>query len=90
MQRFHDIVVVVDNELSRDSYSVTGGNLSDIGVTVLNTLNVPLMDGMTGKNLIIHKSIKGGKKSNKTLLIIVIFIILMAALVFGLYYMGLI
>ena len=85
--------VIVDNELSRDSYSVTGGNLSDIGVTVLNTLNVPLMDGMTGKNLIIHKSIKGGKggkKSNKTLLIIVIFIILMAALVFGLYYMGLI
>lgn len=85
--------IVVDNELSRDNYNLIGGNLSDIGVTVLNTLNIPLMDGMTGKNLIIHnsvKGVKGGKKGNKTLLIIVIFIVLIAALVFGLYYMGLI
>ena len=82
--------IVVDNELSRDNYNLISGNLSDIGVTVLNTLNVPLMDGMNGKNLVIHNGVKGvKKKGNKTLLIIVVFIILLGALVFGLYSMGL-
>ena len=84
--------VVVDNELSRDNNMLNGGNLSDLGVTVLNSLGVPLLDGMSGKNLIIHSTgnSKKKKKKSKLLLILVIFIILIAALVFGLYYMGLI
>lgn len=82
--------VVVDNELSRDNNMLNGGNLSDLGVTVLNSLGVPLLDGMSGKNLIIHSTgnSKKKKKKSKLLLILVIFIILIAALVFGLYYMG--
>ena len=82
--------IVVDNELSRDVYSLSGGNLSDISVTVLNTLGVPLMDGMNGKNLISRKAVSTSKKkkNNKLLLILVIFIVLIAALVFGLYYLG--
>ena len=84
--------VVVDNELSRDNNMLNGGNLSDLGVTVLNSLGIPLLDGMSGKNLIIHSTgnSKKKKKKSKLLLILVIFIILIAALVFGLYYMGLI
>lgn len=82
--------VVVDNELSRDNNMLNGGNLSDLGVTVLNSLGIPLLDGMSGKNLIIHSTgnSKKKKKKSKLLLILVIFIILIVALVFGLYYMG--
>lgn len=82
--------IVVDNELNRDNHSLVSGNLSDISVTILNTLGVSLMDGMTGRNLIVSTGSHGKKKLNKTTLIIVIFIILMVALVLGLYFMGLI
>ena len=82
--------VVVDNQLPSSSYSLNSGNLCDLGATVLNCLEVPLMSDMNGKGLIIHKVTKGGKKKNKTLLIIVVFVILILALVFGLYFMGLI
>lgn len=84
--------VVVDNELSPSSYSLIGGNLSDISVTVLNTLGVPLMEGMTGRNLIVHNSGKVGNKKgkNKTILIIVVFLVLIVGLISLLFFMGLV
>jgi bisphosphoglycerate-independent phosphoglycerate mutase (AlkP superfamily) len=83
--------VVVDNELSPSSYSLIGGNLSDISVTVLDTLGVPLMEGMNGKDLIIKNSGKTGKKGkNKTVLIIAVILVLVVGLVAAMYFMGLI
>ena len=84
--------VVVDNELSPSAYSLSSGNLSDIGVTVLNTLGVPPMEGMNGKNLIVKSSGKASSKksTNKTVLIIGVFLAIMAGLVAVLYFMGLI
>ena len=83
--------VVVDNELSPSSYSLIGGNLSDISVTVLDTLGVPLMEGMNGKDLIIKNSGKTGKKGkNKTVLIIAVILVLAVGLVAAMYFMGLI
>ena len=84
--------IVVDNELSPSSYSLTGGNLSDISVTVLNTLGVPLMEGMNGNNLIVKTSGKIGRKkgNKKTVLIIVVITAIFAGLVAILYFMGLI
>lgn len=82
--------IVVDNELSKDLYGLIGGNLCDISCTVLNTLGVPLMDGMTGRNLILKRSVSVSKKKgkNKTMLIILIFIVIVLTLMFGLYYLG--
>ena len=83
--------VVVDNELSPSSYSLISGNLSDISVTVLDTLGVPLMEGMNGKDLIIKNSGKTGKKGkNKTVLIIAVILVLAVGLVAAMYFMGLI
>lgn len=84
--------VVVDNELSSDSNMLSSGNLSDLGVTILNVLGVPLLNGMTGRNLLSQKASgsRKKKKKSKMLLLLVIVVILIAALVFGLYYMGLI
>lgn len=82
--------ILIDNELSSDKYSLTNGNLSDISTTVLNTLEISLMEGMNGRNLILQRTTKSKKKNNKTLMIIVIFIAVLAALIFGLYTMGLI
>ncbi|MGM9849453.1 MAG: hypothetical protein ACI31V_00970 [Bacilli bacterium] len=84
--------IVVDNELSPSSYSLTGGNLSDISVTVLNTLGVPLMEGMNGNNLIVKTSGKVGRKkgNKKTVLIIVVITAIFAGLIALLYFMGLI
>lgn len=82
--------IAVDNDLSRDVYSLGSGNLSDISITVLNTLGVPLMNGMNGKNLLLRRavSVSKKKKKSKTLLILVIFIIIILAGLFGLYYLG--
>lgn len=86
--------IVVDNELPSSSCSLNSGNLCDISVTILTTLCVPLMQGMDGKNLITKgssKSSKKGKKGkNKTVTILAIFFVILAALIFGLYYLGLI
>lgn len=84
--------VIVDNELSSDSNMLSSGNLSDLGVTILNVLGVPLLNGMTGRNLLSQKASgsRKKKKKSKMLLLLVIVVILIAALVFGLYYMGLI
>ena len=83
--------VVVDNELSRSTNGLNGGNLSDICVTILNTLGVPLMDGMNGKDLIVRgvsKNVKSGNK--KTIMILAVFFVIIIGLVLGLYFMGLI
>ena len=71
---------------------LSSGNLSDLGVTILNVLGVPLLNGMTGRNLLSQKASgsRKKKKKSKMLLLLVIVVILIAALVFGLYYMGLI
>ena len=84
--------VVVDNELSPNSYGLLSGNLCEISVTVLNTLNVPLMEGMTGRNLIVTNSgrLSKTKRKNKTILIIVVFLAFLVVLLLFLYYMGLI
>jgi len=84
--------IIVDNELSPNSYGLLGGNLSDIGVTILNTLGVPTMEGMNGKNLIFKSSGKKGSKkgASKTALIIGIFIAVMVGLIAVLYFMGMI
>lgn len=81
--------VVVDNQLSRDMYSLSSGNLCDISVTILNSLEIPVMEGMTGKNLLNTLSVKGKKKNNKSILILLIFVIVILVLVFVLYSMGL-
>lgn len=82
--------IAVDNELSKDMYGLISGNLCDISCTVLNTLGIPLMDGMTGRSLILRRSVSVSKKKgkNKTILILLVFVIIILALVFGLYYLG--
>ncbi len=84
--------VVVDNDMSSSIYSLISGNLCDISVTILNTLGVPLMEGMNGKNLIVKNSGKfGNKKSNnKTILIIVVALVILAIIIAMLYFMGLV
>ena len=82
--------IIIDNDLPRDKYSVSSGNISDISTTILNALNVPIMDGMNGKNLLVFGGNTAKKKNgkSKTILIIVIFVIIIAVAVFGLYYLG--
>lgn len=84
--------VVVDNEKSKDNYTLQSGNLSDLSVTILNNLEVPIMQGMTGKNLLVHRtvSVSKKKKKNKTLLTLLIFVIIIVALVVALLYFGII
>ena len=86
--------IVVDNEMSKDIYSVTSGTISDIGTTILNNLEVPLMEGMSVKNLILKSNTKKGgkakKRGKKTILILVIAIAIIAILVVVLFTMGLI
>ena len=82
--------IVVDNDLSKDVYSVTQGTLSDIGCTILNSLGIPLVDGMTGKNLILKSENKSKKGNKKTVLIIAVVLVVVVVLVLVLYLMGLI
>ena len=83
--------VVVDNELSRSNNTLNSGNLCDIGVSILNNLGVPLMDGMDGKNLIVNGVSRKSKSGNrKTILILAVFLIIFIGLILGLYFMGLI
>ena len=84
--------IIIDNDLSRDVYSVVPGNLSDISTTILSNLGVPLMNGMTGKNLLVSggKSSKSKKGMNKTVLIIGVVVVVIVILVVVLYMMGLI
>jgi 2,3-bisphosphoglycerate-independent phosphoglycerate mutase len=79
--------IVVDNDLV--NAELKSGNLSDLGVTILSTLNLPLSEGMTGTNLLIKSSKSRKKKGkNKTILIICIFLFVLFVLIFGLYYLG--
>lgn len=84
-------LIFIDNQLSIDKYSIVSGNISDIGVTILDFMDVPVK-GMTGNNLLVSKGVRGkksGKKGKKSLiLIILIFVILIAVGAFALYYLG--
>ena len=82
--------VIVDNELSKSVYSLQSGGISDLSTTIISTLEIQPMEGMTGKNLLLKASGKNKKKQSKTLLIIVIFIVILAIAVFALMYLGLI
>lgn len=82
--------IIVDNDLSKDVYSVSSGNLSDISVTILSNLSVPIMQGMTGKNLLVRGSNKVKKGKNKTVLIVVVILLVVAILVGVLFFMGLV
>lgn len=82
--------VIVDNELSKTVYSLQSGGISDLSTTIISTLEIQPMEGMTGKNLLLKASGKSKKKQSKTLLIIVIFIVILAIAVFALMYLGLI
>lgn len=82
--------VIVDNELSKTVYSLQSGGISDLSTTIISTLEIQPMEGMTGKNLLLKASGKSKKKQSKTLLIIVIFIVILAIAVFALMTLGLI
>lgn len=82
--------VIVDNELSKTVYSLQSGAISDLSTTIISTLEIQPMQGMTGRNLLLKASGKSKKKQSKTLLIIVIFIVILAIAVFALMYLGLI
>ena len=83
--------IVVDNELSPSIYGVISGNLCDISTTILSNLGVSMMEGMTGKNLVVKASKNSVKKKgkNKTILIIVVFLVIIVGLIAALYFMGL-
>ena len=82
--------VIVDNDLSKSVYSLQSGGISDLSTTIISTLEIQPMEGMTGRNLLLKASGKSKKKQSKTLLIIVIFIVILAIAVFALMYLGLI
>ena len=82
--------VIVDNELSKTVYSLQSGSISDLSTTIISTLEIQPMEGMTGRNLLLKASGKSKKKQSKTLLIVVIFIVILAIAVFALMYLGLI
>lgn len=82
--------IIIDNDLSKDIYSLSPGNLCDISTTILTNLGIPFMDGMTGKNLLIKSNTKVHKGNNKTILIVVIIIVVVLILVGVLFLMGLI
>lgn len=83
--------IIVDNQLPTDSYGLVSGNLCDISTTILNALNISLSDDMDGKNLLVYKNTKKGKKkTNKMVLILLVAIILLIFFLFALYYFGLI
>lgn len=84
--------VIVDNEMSKDNYLLQNGSLSDLSITILNALEVQPMSGMTGKNLLYHRTISKSKKKKqtKTLLILVIFIVIIVAALVALMYFGII
>ena len=84
--------VIVDNEISKDNYSLSNGALSDLSTTIINSLEIQPMQGMIGKNLLIHRTISKSKKKkqNKLLLIVLILVIIIVAAVVALMYLGLI
>ena len=82
--------VIVDNDLSKSVYSLQSGGISDLSTTIISTLEIQPMEGMTGRNLLLKASGKSKKKQSKTLLIVVIFIVILAIAVFALMYLGLI
>lgn len=84
--------VIVNNEMSTDNYQLQSGNISDLSTTIINELEIPLMPGMTGKNLIIHNKISKSKKKKqtKTLITLLIIVILIVVVAIALIYFGII
>ncbi len=84
--------VIVDNEISKDNYALQSGGLSDLSTTILNALEIPKMQGMTGQNLLLHRTISKTKKKKQTklLLIVLVFVIILVVAVVALMYLGLI
>ena len=84
--------VIVDNEISKDNYALQSGGLSDLSTTILNALEIPKMQGMTGQNLLLHRTISKTKKKKQTklLLIVLAFVIIIVIAVVALMYLGLI
>lgn len=83
--------VIIDNDCSKDNYTLLSGNLSDLSVTILNNLDVPVMELMTGKNLFLNrKKTLSNKKKNKSLLLVLLVFVVLIVIVFVCYYFGLI
>ncbi len=84
--------VIVDNEISKDNYSLLGGCLSDLSTTIINSLEIQPMQGMTGKNLLIHRTISKSKKKkqNKMLITLLVIVIVIVVAIVALSYFGLI
>lgn len=82
--------VIVDNEMSKNIYSLQSGGISDLSTTIISSLEIQPMEGMTGRNLLIKSSGKTKNKKSKMLLLVVIFIIILMIAVFALMYLGLI
>ena len=82
--------VIVNNDISKSAYSLQSGTLSDLSTTIISELEIPPMQGMTGKNLLVKTYGKTKKKQKKTLLIIVALIAIMLLAVVVLMYLGLI
>ena len=84
--------LIVDNDISKDTYSLSSGELSDLSTTIINSLEIQPMQGMTGKNLLIHRTISKSKKKkqNKMLITLLVIVIIIVAAVVALMYLGLI
>ena len=82
--------VIVDNEMSKNIYSLQSGGISDLSTTIISSLEIQPMEGMTGRNLLIKSSGKTKNQKSKMLLLVVIFIIILMIAVFALMYLGLI
>jgi 2,3-bisphosphoglycerate-independent phosphoglycerate mutase len=84
--------VIIDNDISKDIYSLQNGCLSDLSTTIIDQLNIPKMQGMTGNNLLIQRTVSKSKKKKQTklLLVAVILVAVMVIAVVALMYLGLI
>lgn len=80
--------VIVDNDKPSSIYQLQSGNLSDLSTTIINYLEIPPMQGMTGRNLLVSSTKKKGKKSKKTSLILIVFFIIIIAAIAAMYFLG--
>ena len=82
--------VIVDNEMSKDNYMLQSGGLSDLSATILSTLEIPKMEGMTGQNLLFYRTVSKTKKKKQTklLLVVLIIVVILVLSVVALMYFG--
>ena len=79
--------VIVDNDKPSSIYQLQSGNLSDLSTTIINYLEIPPMQGMTGRNLLVSSPKKKGKNSKKTSLILIVFFIIIIAAIAAMYFL---